>query len=104
MPGDQSASLARATQVRSARAALRRRMAEDAEEALRIIRGKGSPEDERIAATLPAGRLLEAVPGIGPSAAASILAGLGIPAHVLAAGMMLDRRAQLAERAAEAIR
>lgn len=90
------AGLSRGTEVRSRRAALKRAIKAGDADGLEVLAGR-APEWEEVAADMPVGALLAALPGVGPATVDQLLAERSIPAGTRMFGLTGERRAELAD-------
>lgn len=94
------ANLARGPQVRSERAALKRRITEGSLNAADVLEGAGGLVED-VASAMPVRQLLEAIPGVGTTTAATIMGELELPTDVRLYGLAPSGRRQLADRVRE---
>lgn len=87
---------ARATEVRSRRAALKREIAARPELAREVLEGRADHGSMSTAGDMKVADLVRAVPGIGDVAAAAILD--GIPTNARLWALTMERRREIAGR------
>lgn len=100
--GARPAALAKGTEVRSRRAALKRAIREGKASGLTVLAGK-SKRWEEVASDMPLEGLLLSIPGVGPTTVDELLDTRGIPADVRIYGLTLERRQELAKALERAV-
>ena len=95
---------ARGTEVRSLRAALKRRIADGDVDAAALLEGTAGQADEEIALGVRIDHLLGAVPGVGPQTTRTICTNAGVDEGRRLAELTVKARRDIAEHLRKEIR